>query len=158
MCGGPWQSPSGWNGVVPDRLPRPANQEWIGRLREVLAIERQSLVQYNADQSRFRTPRPYMMVIPQEENHIYWIERLFSAYGIASDGEVPQVKRSATLEEAYRTAIEIEAKSIPHYEWLIARAEDQTSRQALDTILLETRMHHTMFTHALRMGGMGMRR
>ena len=70
---------------VPAKLPAPKNMEWVQKLREILTLEKQSLVQYQADQEKFNAYMPYMMVIPQEENHIDWIEQLFKAYGLPAD-------------------------------------------------------------------------
>jgi rubrerythrin len=95
------------------------------------------------------------MVIPQEENHITWIKKLFTAYGLSSDVKVQPIKETTTLTQAYENARELEKNLIPQYEWLINNAEDNTTKEVLDTILLQTRIHYTMFDHALHMGWMG---
>ena len=88
----------------------------------------------------------------QEENHIDLITKLFAAYELPSDVKVPKVKETKSLTEAYGIARKLEEELIPQYEWLIQIAKDNTTLQVLDAILLETRMHYTMFDHALRMG------
>lgn len=156
MCGGPWRNPNGWTGAIPQSLPQPTDQEWITRLRGILVSEKFSFAQYTADEDKYRVRMPYMMIIPQEQNHVTWINGLFSAYKLSADGTVPPVKKSASITEAYQIAQALEADLIPRYEWLIGHTNDPTTRQVLDTILLQSRMHYTMFTHALQMRGMGM--
>jgi hypothetical protein len=92
------------------------------------------------------------MIIPQEENHIEWITKLLTAYGLSTDVEVQPVKETTTLTQAYENARELEKNLIPQYEWLTNNAEDDTAKDVLDTILLQTRIHFTMFDHALHMG------
>jgi len=144
----------GWDWVsVPPKLPAPKNVEWIKGLREIFALERESLAQYSADQEKFNAHMPYVMVIPQEENHIMWIGQLFAAYGVASDGKVPALIQSKTLTEAYQLSAKLEADLLPRYEWLINNAEDPDTARTLNAILIQSRMHLAMFEHALRMGG-----
>ena len=69
---------------VPETLPTPKSHEWLNNLREILSLERLSRVQYQTDEDKFHVYRPYMMIIPQEENHIYWITQLFTAYGLSA--------------------------------------------------------------------------
>ena len=128
------------------------SDEWVDKLRNVLALEKLSQAQYESDRDKYHVNMPYMMVIPQEENHIDLISKLFAAYGLPSNVKVPKVKKSKTLTEAYENAKKLEEDLIPQYEWLIQIANDDTTLQVLDAILLETRMHYTMFAHALRMG------
>lgn len=156
MCGGPWQNPRNWDGRIPGRLPQPKNREWEKRLQATLTLEKLSLAQYSADEGKFRVRMPYMMIIPQERNHIDWIGRLFSAYGVAPDGEVPPVEKSESVRGAYRIGRNLEADLIPRYTWLIQNAGDDTTKRVLDTILFQTRMHYMMFTHVLEMRDMGM--
>lgn len=156
MCGGTGRIPSQWNGRIPAKLPRPKSTEWTGKLKEILAIEKLSQAQYTADESKYGVPMPYMMIIPQEQNHIAWINGLFKSYGLAPDVKTPAVKKSKTLKQAYTIGRDLEAASIPRYVWLIQHTDDKTTKQVLDTVLFQTRMHHMMFTHVLEMGGMGM--
>ena len=138
---------------IPETLPTPKNQQWLGNLREILSLERLSKVQYQTDEDKFHVYRPYRMIIPQEEDHIQWISRLFTAYGLSAAGPTPAIKRSQSISQAYEIAMGLEADLVPRYEWLIAKAEDSNSGQVLNTILHQTRMHYRMFSMALRMGG-----
>lgn len=146
---------------VPSKLSAPQNKEWVQKLREILTLEKESLAQYQADQEKFNAYMPYMMVIPQEDNHVAWIEQLFAAYGINADGKVPPVKDNKTLTDAYDMSLKMENNLLPRYEWLIKKAEDSDTAQVLNVILLQSRWHLVMFDHALRVGsgyGFGMRR
>jgi rubrerythrin len=154
MCGQQWDGQGRDFGPIPESLPRPESGEWVRRLQEILALEKHSKMQYEKDSSKYNAAMPYRMVIPQEDNHIRWIGRLFSAYGVPSDGNVPSMESSEDLGDAYEIAMQLEERLVPRYEWLVQNAEDKDSAQTLDTILLQTRMHYTMFNHALRMGGM----
>jgi len=137
---------------VPAKLPAPKNMEWAQKLREILTLEKQSLAQYQADQEKFNAYMPYMMVIPQEENHIEWIGQLFKAYGLPADGKVSPVVQTGTLTEAYELSVKMETDLLPRYEWLVKKAEDRDTAQVLNAILLQSRWHLVMFEHALRMG------
>ena len=125
----------------------------MGNLREILSLERLSRVQYQTDEDKFHVYRPYMMIIPQEENHIDLISQLFDAYGLSAAGPTPAIRRSSTITQAYEIAMGLEADLMPRYERLISGAEDADTQQVLDTILAQTRMHYRMFSMALRMGG-----
>jgi hypothetical protein len=138
---------------IPEELPTPQSRNWLNNLREVLSLERLSLVQYQTDEDKFHVYRPYMMIIPQEANHIEWITALFGAYGLSAAGPTPAIRRSQTITQAYEIAMGLEADLAPRYEWLIDNAEDGNSGQVLNTILYQTRMHYRMFSMALRMGG-----
>jgi hypothetical protein len=140
---------------IPDKLQKPKNEEWVSKLKQILALEKLSQAQYEADSKKYQVHMPYRMVIPQEENHIEWINKLCTAYGLPSDVKVQPVKETTTLTQAYENARELEKNLIPQYEWLINKAEDNTAKEVLDIILLQTRMHYTMFDHALQMGWMG---
>lgn len=146
MCGQTWRN-------IPDKLPTPKSQAWLQNLRNILSLERLSLVQYQADENKYQVHMPYTMVIPQENLHIEWISKLFAAYGLSSAGPTPAVRQSQTITQAYEIALKLEEDLIPRYEKLIDAAEDQESAQVLNTILYQTRMHYMMFRHALRMGG-----
>jgi hypothetical protein len=138
---------------VPETLPTPKSHQWLSNLREVLSLERLSLVQYQTDEDKFQVYRPYMMIIPQEENHIHWITELFTAYGLSAAGPTPAIRRSNTITQAYEIAMGLESDLIPRYEGLITNAEDSDTGRVLDTILHQTTMHYRMFSMALRMGG-----
>jgi hypothetical protein len=137
---------------VPSKLPAPKNTEWVQKLREILELEKQSLAQYQADQEIFNAYMPYMMVIPQEENHIEWIEQLFKVYGLPADVKPAPVVENKTLTEAYELSVKMENDLLPRYEWLVKKAEDRDTARVLNTILLQSRWHVVMFDHALRMG------
>ncbi|MCG7852259.1 MAG: hypothetical protein MIO92_07035 [Methanosarcinaceae archaeon] len=145
MMGGGWID-------VPDKLPAPKNAEWVQKLREILTLEKESLSQYQADQEKFNAYMPYMMVIPQEENHVEWIGQLFKAYGLPADGKTPPVVDNKTLTNAYELSVKMENELLPRYEWLVKKAEDRDTAQVLNVILLQSRWHLVMFDHALRMG------
>jgi len=148
---GPGMMGGGWL-EVPDKLPAPKNTEWMQKLREILTLEKESLAQYEADQEKFNAYMPYMMVIPQEENHVDWIEQLFAAYGLSADGKIPPVVDNETLTDAYELSVKLENELLPRYEWLIKKAEDRDTAQVLNGILIQSRWHLVMFDHALRMG------
>jgi len=109
---------------VPAKLPVPKNAEWVQKLREILTLEKQSLAQYQAEQEKFNAYMPYMMIIPQEENHIEWIGQLFKAYGLPSEVKVSPVVQTGTLTEAYELSAKLETDLLPRYEWLVKKAED----------------------------------
>ena len=138
---------------VPDKLPAPKSQEWIQKLRDVLALERLSYAQYTADAEKFNAWMPYHAVIPQEEDHVRAIERLFAAYGMPAEGKPAAVAETKTITEALELCAKMERDLIPRYEWLVKNAGDRDSAGILNSILLQTRHHLVMFDHALRMGG-----
>ncbi len=140
---------------IPDKLPTPKNQEWIAKLREILAMEKLSVAQYEADQAKFQASTPYHMVTRQEHWHVDWITALFKAYGLPAEVKTPAVIPTKSLKEAFEVCIKLENDLIAPYEWLISKAEDQTSAQVLDRILRQTRMHQRMFQHHLQMLGGG---
>jgi hypothetical protein len=143
----------GWDEVdIPSKLPAPKSTEWVQKLKDILMMEKQSLAQYQADQEKFNAYMPYMMVIPQEENHIAWIEQLFKAYGLSADVKTTPVVENKTLTEAYELSTKLENDLLPRYEWLVKKAEDRDTAQVLNAILLQSRWHLVMFEHALRMG------
>jgi hypothetical protein len=143
----------GWDGVdIPSKLPAPKSTEWVQKLKEILTMEKQSLAQYQSDQEKFNAYMPYMMVIPQEENHIEWIEQLFKAYGLPADVKATPVVENKTLTEAYELSVKMETDLLPRYEWLVKKASDRDTAQVLNAILLQSRWHLVMFEHALRMG------
>ena len=138
---------------VPAKLPAPKDQEWVQKLREVLGLERLSYAQYTADAEKYNAYMPYQMVIPQEEDHVRAIERLFAAYALPADVKPGPVTETKTLTEAYELCVKMERDLIPRYEWLVQNAGDRDSAGILNNILLQTRHHLVMFEHALKMGG-----
>ena len=153
MCGRNWDGRMQNYELVPENLPKPESGNWIDRLRQVLSLEKLSKNQYQADSNKYGLHMPYMMVIPQEDNHIRWINQMFTAYGISANVEIPPLITTNSASDALKTAMGLEQDLEPHYSWLINNAEDNTSAEILDEILLQTRMHRTMFNHALQMGG-----
>jgi hypothetical protein len=141
---------------VPQKLQTPKNQEWVKKLREILVLERLSFDQYSTDAEKYNTYMPYRMVIPQEQDHVLTIERLFAAYGLPADGKPTAVKETRTLTEAYELCITMERNLIPRYEWLVKNAGDRDSAGILNNLLIQTRYHLAMFEHALQGGGGGM--
>jgi hypothetical protein len=137
---------------VPTKLPAPKSAEWVAKLSEILTLEKQSLAQYQADQEKFNAYMPYMMVIPQEENHIASIGQLFKAYGVSADDKTGPVVENKTLTESYESSVKLEGDLLPLYEWLVKKAEDRDTAQVLNAILIQSRWHRVMFEHALRMG------
>ncbi|MGB5218953.1 MAG: hypothetical protein WBN66_11725, partial [Smithella sp.] len=118
---GPGMMGDGWIDV-PAKLPAPKSTEWTQKLREILTLEKESLAQYQADQEKFNVYMPYMMVIPQEENHVEWIGQLFKAYGLPADGKTPPVVDNKTLKQAYELSVKMENELLPRYEWLVKKA------------------------------------
>lgn len=97
---------------------------------------------------------PYSMVIPQEDNHIAWISELYGAFGMQVPDSIPDPEETSSGREALRMGMGLEQELIPEYEWLIQNVESDTVQQVLGDILYQTRMHYTMFEHALSMGRM----
>jgi hypothetical protein len=141
---------------VPEKLPAPKNQEWIDNLREVLDLEKKSYRQYSLDAEKYNAAMPYLMVIPQEENHVFLIERLFAAYEAKPDGKSYPAVETKSLREAFELCEKMERDLILRYLWLVQKAEDQDSAMVLNHILMQTRWHLAMFEHALGLGGYGM--
>jgi hypothetical protein len=142
--------------AVPDRLPAPNNTEWIQNLREVLSRENKSYIQYTTDEKKYNVGMPYTMVVPQEVNHISSIEKLFSAYGLGSDGKPENPTETTNLKEAYQLGIQMEQDLISRYSWLVQNAVDRDTAQILNDISIQSRWHLQMFQNALNMGGYGM--
>ncbi|MBD3346609.1 MAG: hypothetical protein GF401_16255 [Chitinivibrionales bacterium] len=154
MCGRAWDGTDYYRPVIPDTLPAPKSELWINRLDKVLARERLSKQQYQKDAEAYAMHMPYNMVIPQEENHIEWISDLYRAFGKQVPDSIPTLVNTTSGRDALRTGMELEQELIPEYEWLIENAENEKVQQILGDILYQTRMHYTMFQHALSMGAM----
>jgi hypothetical protein len=148
----PGMMAAGWIDV-PAKLPAPKSMEWSQKLRDILMLERGSLDQFGTDQEKFNAYMPYVMVIPQKENHVEWIEQLFRAYGLPSDyTSLAALVDNKTLTSAYELSAKMENDLLPRYEWLVKKAEDRDTARVLNTILIQSRWHLVMFDHALRMG------
>lgn len=143
---------------IPRSLPAPKDKDWQHQLLEALALEKLSLVQYSTDESRYGVMMPYEMIIPQERNHIDWIQALFKAYRLESSVKTPQVENTTSLIDAYQVAARLESNLITRYEHLIQGPIDNESRQVLNTLLSQTQMHYMMFSRMSNGGGMGMMR
>ncbi|MFP4163437.1 MAG: hypothetical protein ACLFQB_05930 [Chitinispirillaceae bacterium] len=150
MCGRRWDGNNMYDMPVPETLPTPQGA-WLEDLNEVLALERLSKDQYMKDSRKFNIRRPYGMVIPQEENHIAWITDLYNAFGVAVPDSVPPLKETSSAQEALQAAMTLEQDLVPIYESLIRTAGNEQVEQVINEILLQTRMHYTMFQHALSM-------
>ncbi len=152
MCGQQWDGRyHGRIGNIPGNLPKPT-PNWLESLNNVYGLEVLSKAQYQQDYDSFQVRMPYTMIIPQEENHIEWIDSLYAAYGIEPPITKPKTTKSISIQDAYETGIKIENKAIPIYEYLVKNATDSTTASVLNTVLYQTRMHSMMFNHALRMG------
>lgn len=152
MCGQRWDGRyQGGIGNIPDELPKPG-KEWLDSFNKVYDLEVLSRAQYQQDYDSFQVSMPYTMIIPQEENHIRWIDSLYLAYKIKPADINPKTTKSKSIQEAYQTGLRIENQAIPMYEYLVKNASDSTSALVLNTILYQTRMHVMMFNHALNMG------
>jgi hypothetical protein len=160
MMGGYGMEPGMMGGggyvIVPDKLPTPNSAEWIQNLSEVLSLEKRSYAQYTADEQKYNDYMPYMMIIPQEVDHISWIEKLFSAYGLAPNEKPEYPIETTNLQGAYQLAIQMEQDLISRYSWLTQNAPDQNSAQVLNTISYQSSWHRAMFQIALGIGGYGM--
>ncbi len=154
MCGRQWDGNNNYSPSIPDSLPRPDNKEWVQRFNGVMAKERFSLAQYRKDVDKYHLHMPYAMVIPQEDNHIKWISKIYQAFGLQVPDSIPPLRKTDSARNALRVGMELEQELIPEYEWLIKNSKNDTVQQVLGDILYQTRMHHTMFQHALSMGGM----
>lgn len=138
---------------VPKKLPTPKNQKWRQKLQDALSLERLSFAQYKADADMFNAHMPYVMVIPQEEDHVIAIEHLFKAYGLPATGKYPPVTKTSSIIAALELCVRMEKELTPLYEWLVQNAEDKDSAAIINEILLQTRHHQAMFEHALQWGG-----
>ncbi len=85
MGGMMWRGWSDKEVNIPDKLSKPEDRHWIDGLEAVLASEKLSRSQYTADEEKYGTDMPYAMIIPQEDNHIRWIEKMLVAYGLSGD-------------------------------------------------------------------------
>jgi hypothetical protein len=155
FCGQPWQGQGIWDGKIPDKLPTPKSKEWVSRLQDVIKLEHLSYEQYTADSKKFGIIGPYNIIIPQESMHIEWINSLFKAYRLTPYVGKLQIKQSKSIYEAVNIARNLEQDLISKYPWLIQNAGDDTSSRVLEYILVQSRMHYTMFSHFLEMHGQG---
>jgi hypothetical protein len=141
---------------IPESLPAPTDKSWVEGLRDLLAWERHSRVQYEADVGKFGAHMPYGMIIQQEYNHIDWLTSLFAAYGLQSGDTVQPTVETRSLAEAYAVGLQLETSLAGKYETLLVGSAEPTTTQVLNLALAQTRMHEHMFGRAQWMGGMGM--
>ncbi|EGJ50233.1 hypothetical protein [Desulfocurvibacter africanus] len=141
---------------IPEKLPAPTDESWVEGLRELLAWERHSRVQYEADVGKFGAHMPYGMIIQQEYNHIAWLTSLFAAYGLHPGDTVQPTVETRSLAEAYAVGLQLETSLAGKYETLLVESAEPTTTQVLNLALTQTRMHEHMFGRAGWMGGMGM--
>jgi uncharacterized membrane protein len=154
MCGRQWNGANHYAPTIPDSLAAPSGREWRNRLSRVMGRERLSKAQYTRDRDHYKLRMPYHMVIPQEDDHIAWIEAMYRAFGLTPPDSTPPIIETQSARDALQTALQLEEELIPDYEWLIAQTANDTIMQLLGDILYQTRMHRSMFQHALSMGGM----
>jgi hypothetical protein len=153
MMGGGMMGIPNWL-TVPEKLLPPKNAEWVEKLRELLTLEEKAFDQYAVDQDKYNAAMPYMIVMPQEEDHVETLQRLFHAYGLMPDERPPgPVVETKSLKEALELAVKTEENLIPRYLWLVQKAEDRISAQVLNRLLLQIRINLAMFQHAISMGG-----
>lgn len=154
MCGQQWDGRNYYTPAIPDSIPAPHDSSWLKRLGAVMARERLSKAQYEEDAQKYSLHMPYNMVIPQEDDHIAWITSLYQAFGMQAPDSVPPLVKTDSQRDALRQGMQLEEELIPDYEWLIKNADKTPTKQILGDILYQTRMHYTMFQHALSMGPM----
>ncbi len=81
-------------------------------------------------------------MIAHEEDHVKWLTQLFKAYGLPADSETLPVVKTRSLEHALEVGRNLEKDLFPHFEWLIANAEEPVSRYVLHVIFHQTEMHY----------------
>ena len=150
LCGQPWRGRVDLEITIPEKLPAPKNQLWISKLRKVLALEEHTKAQYETDQKKFGISNPYFQVLPLTEQHITWIKKLFSAYGMAAEAKNHPVKTSDTILQALKTGRKLETELAAQYEWLFNKAEDKITKRILNTMLTQTNMSLAMFQNNIR--------
>ncbi len=155
-CGPGWHAPAAVD--IPSSLPAPPSDAWLATLRLALSLERHSREQYEQDAQRFAAAMPYQRILPQELEHIRTLERLFAAYGTAVGPERRRPEDTTSLEDALATGRDLEEELLGLYERLEREANYDAVAAALGALLLDTRMHRTMFEHALSRGGAHMGR
>jgi rubrerythrin len=153
LCGQPWQGRVKPELAIPEKLPAPKNQLWIRKLGTALAMEKLAKAQFEADQKKFGVSNPYLYVLPEIEQHIAWISKLFSAYGLPAQGKtapVLTVKTPDTLLEALKKGRKMEEELATHYSWLLSHTGNKTTQRVLNTILTQTNIHMELFKNDIR--------
>jgi hypothetical protein len=153
LCGQPWRGRVDLEVTIPDKLPTPKNQLWIQKLRLALATAQQVKTQFKTDQRNFGVSNPYLYVLPQIDQHIAWIGKLFSAYGLPPRGKIPPVKTfesPGTLLHVLKNGRKMELDLASQYEWLLRHAEDKVTQRVLNTILTQTNINVVLFQNDIR--------
>jgi hypothetical protein len=153
LCGQPWRGRADLEIAIPDKLPTPKNQLWIHKLRTAWAMEKRVKTQFEADQRKFGISSPYLYVLPQINQHIAWIGKLFSAYGLLSQEKPPSektVETSGTILEVLKSGRKREADLASQYAWLLRHAEDKLTKRVLNVILTQTNINIDLFQNDIR--------
>jgi hypothetical protein len=150
LCGQPWRGRVDLPITIPDKLPTPKNQLWISKLRKALSLEELAKAQYEADQKKFGLSNPYFHILPLTEQHITWMKKLFSAYGMTAEAKSYPVKTSGTILQALKSGRKLEAELATQFEWLLNKAEDKITKRLLNTMLTQTKMSLAMFQNDIR--------
>ncbi len=151
LCGQPWRGKADPEVAIPEKLPVPKNQEWVGKLQQVLIMAKRAKVQDEAEQRKFGITNPYRYMIPQITHHIDLISKLFAAYGLPPDGKPAAIRPSSkvlqALENGKRLAVDIAAQ----YEWLLNHSEEKNTKKVLNSILTQTKVHYLMIDNVIRL-------
>jgi hypothetical protein len=150
LCGQPWRGQVDPEMAIPEKLPTPQNQFWISKLSRALALEKLAKAQYEADQKKFGITNPYRFIIPQIDQHITWINKLFAAYGLAAEEKSASLKTPDTILQAFKNGKKLETDIARQYEWLLNEAEDKITKRVLNTMLTKTNLDIIMFQNNIR--------
>jgi hypothetical protein len=154
LCGQPWLGRVDLKLKIPEKLPAPQNLLWIHKLRMALVMEKHAKAQFEADQGRFGVSDPYLYALPQVEQHIAWIGKLFSAYNLPVQGKTPPpvktLETSDTLLQALKHGRKLEVELTSQYEWLLKHAEDKVTKRVLNTMLTQTNININFFQNGIR--------
>jgi hypothetical protein len=150
LCGQPWRQRVEPELAIPDKMPTPKNQLWVSKLRMALDMEKLAKAQFEADQKKFGVSHPYLYALPEIDQHIAWISKLFSAYGLPTREKTSPVKTSTTLLQTLRHARKMEVDLASQYAWLLRHAEDKTTKMVLNTLLTQTNINIDLFQNDIR--------
>lgn len=125
------------------------DKAWLNDLNEIYGLEVQSIAQYQADSARFNQLEPYNSIIRQKYNHIRVISSILTSYGIRPSVEPSEIKTSATLAEAYLSAMQQEEDIILKLDDLLQDTENERNEELLQSILGETIKYSHWFNRAL---------
>ena len=153
LCGQPWRGRIKPELAIPEKLPTPKSQLWISKLRTALALEKLAKAQFEADQKKFGVSDPYLYVLPEIEQHIAWINKLFPAFGLPAQGKTTPamtVETADTLLKALKTGKKMEEDLARIYAWLLEHAGDKATKKILNTILTQTNIHIALFKNDIR--------